>query len=379
MDFNEIINEISKNSYFIDKEASFPKNNLEIFRREGLLGLLVPRIYGGMGCTYKEYQNYIFSIAAECLSTAMILCMHCQQVATIVLYGSEELKGQVLPDVAKGKLYIGSITTDKNKGGALMESESVIVKQEGQPHSLFREAPIVTGGAHCDAFLIKTSERNGGLSLIFLKKEACQVEYKAVDWDPMGMRGTESIGISINAKFTDDAYVGEAGQFDQIVANVFAPVGHYGWACAWYGAAANAYAKYMQFSRKNKAARDNLKEADLKLEKLSRMKMDLDSSFLFIEKMTKLLDSQINLDSFEHQIFVNEIKIFISERCFRVIDQLLELAGLGLGYMKGSPLKIERGFRDLRSASLNFSNDRLMTINGILALAVTPRLAPSWG
>jgi acyl-CoA dehydrogenase len=36
--------------------------------------------------------------------------------------------------------------------------------------------------------------------------------------------------------------------------------------------------------------------------------------------------------------------------------------------MKDSPLRLERAFRDLRSAALNYANDRLLRANGILQL-----------
>jgi acyl-CoA dehydrogenase len=43
---------------------------------------------------------------------------------------------------------------------------------------------------------------------------------------------------------------------------------------------------------------------------------------------------------------------------------MMQIAGLAVGYRSGSLL--ERTFRDLRSASLNIGNDRLLTINGTL-------------
>jgi acyl-CoA dehydrogenase len=50
------------------------------------------------------------------------------------------------------------------------------------------------------------------------------------------------------------------------------------------------------------------------------------------------------------------------------VDGLLEVAGLFTGYKRDSAIPLERIFRDLRSASLNFANDRLLTMNGALTL-----------
>lgn len=42
----------------------------------------------------------------------------------------------------------------------------------------------------------------------------------------------------------------------------------------------------------------------------------------------------------------------------------MQLTGLSVGYRKDSPIPLERIYRDLRSASLNYANDRLWTSVG---------------
>jgi len=47
---------------------------------------------------------------------------------------------------------------------------------------------------------------------------------------------------------------------------------------------------------------------------------------------------------------------------------MIALVGMFGGYSRDSPLHLERHFRDLRSAALNYSNSRLLVTNGNLAL-----------
>jgi hypothetical protein len=47
---------------------------------------------------------------------------------------------------------------------------------------------------------------------------------------------------------------------------------------------------------------------------------------------------------------------------------MVQLAGLRIGYAKNSPVALERCFRDLRSASLNHSNDSLRVGIGAMSL-----------
>jgi acyl-CoA dehydrogenase len=50
------------------------------------------------------------------------------------------------------------------------------------------------------------------------------------------------------------------------------------------------------------------------------------------------------------------------------VDDLVQLMGMFHGYLRDSPLALERTLRDLRSAPLNYSNDRLHAADGALVL-----------
>ena len=67
-------------------------------------------------------------------------------------------------------------------------------------------------------------------------------------------------------------------------------------------------------------------------------------------------------------ISLNNVKIAVSRLAFEVVDRLIELCGLAQGYMKNTALDLERVFRDLRSATLMYHNDRLLGANGKLIL-----------
>ena len=67
-------------------------------------------------------------------------------------------------------------------------------------------------------------------------------------------------------------------------------------------------------------------------------------------------------------IHVNNLKLLSSDMLFTAINQLVQLSGLRYGYEKNNRVPLERTFRDLRSASLMYANDRLLVANGKLAL-----------
>src|SRR5260370_29257318 len=71
------------------------------------------------------------------------------------------------------------------------------------------------------------------------------------------------------------------------------------------------------------------------------------------------------------QIHINTLKILAAELPFQAVDELIQLLGMRYGYMRNKRAPLERIFRDLRSASLMYSNDRLLIANGKLALVDT--------
>lgn len=68
------------------------------------------------------------------------------------------------------------------------------------------------------------------------------------------------------------------------------------------------------------------------------------------------------------KIHLNVLKLAASELCFRAVDRMVQLSGLAVGYNRLAPGSLERTFRDLRSAALNFSNDKLWVGTGALSL-----------
>lgn len=68
------------------------------------------------------------------------------------------------------------------------------------------------------------------------------------------------------------------------------------------------------------------------------------------------------------QLLLNGLKITAAEQCYRAVDDLVDAVGMRHGYLKDSPTRLEQSLRDLRSAALNYSNDRLHLVDGKLAL-----------
>jgi alkylation response protein AidB-like acyl-CoA dehydrogenase/acyl carrier protein len=352
-----------------DREASFPAAALEALRHSGLLGLLVPKEYGGLGGTTTDMIDVAGELARDCLSVAMIYVMHCQQTAVLVEHADEELRTALLPRVADGTLYLGSVTTDPGNRGRLLSASSALRGDETTLH-VERDAPVVTGGTHADGFLITMRALGASspetLTLVYAGREQLRITVTG-GWNPLGMRATHSVPMRLTGDIPARQTVGRPGGFREIALATMAPLAHLGWAASWLGAADGALSRVVRHLR-NQRDRVDL-HSDLLLHRLSRVRQRLDTVHALLHHATRSLPKDHrDLTSAPVQLLLNAVKLTASEQCPAAVDDLVQLMGMFHGYLRDSPLALERTLRDLRSAPLNYSNDRLHAADGTLVL-----------
>lgn len=356
-----------------DIEATFPVEALDEMRRTGLLGLLVPVSHDGLGGGLGDLADVTMALGRIDLSVALIFAMHCQQVGTIARYGTRELRDRVLTEIAAGKVYLGSVTTAPGTGGHLLSSGAETVRAE-DGLLLDRDAPIVTGGRHADGFLVTMRTPDAvspaQVDLVYADRDQLRVEVTG-DWQPLGMRATESVPMRLRGTVPDWQVVGERGGFRRIATDYFAPIAHLGWSSAWLGTAAGAYAGVLRYARDPAHRKQFDPGSELLLTRLATIRSRLDVVHALVRHTIAVLDGPADPSATPVQLLANTLKVVASEQCFQVADALVELLGLRHGYLTGSPLRLVTAFRDLRSASLNYANDRLRLSSGALTLMDT--------
>ncbi|MEV0642259.1 acyl-CoA dehydrogenase family protein [Streptomyces sp. NPDC050619] len=357
-----------------DEEASFPEEPLQALRENGLLGLLAPREYGGAGASVKTFVDVSQALAGACLSTAQIWAMHCFQVDAVARYGSAELKADLLPRVAKGDAYIASVTSEVGGRADLFTAEAPLEFAKDRA-VITRSAPVVTGGAHADGYLITmragedASEHQ--VTLVYADRRDLDVQTSG-EWNTLGMRATESVSMVLTGEVPLRNVVGTPGHCAEIVRESLIPLAHVGWAACWLGTARGALSELLRWFRKSGRFGADGQTSDLFHERLARVRVDLDLVSAYLARVVERVDSAREagrpLAEPRTQLQLNTLKLVSSDLTFRAVDRMLQLAGLGMGYSKGSAIPLERHFRDLRAASLNHNNDSLWAGVGALAM-----------
>jgi len=77
----------------VDRDHRFPEEAVAGAREAGLMGVLIPREYGGAGLDAIAFTLCIEELAQACASTAVIIDVHTSVGSEpILLFGTEEQK-----------------------------------------------------------------------------------------------------------------------------------------------------------------------------------------------------------------------------------------------------------------------------------------------
>ena len=101
----------------IDKNGDVPKELLDKMAGMNLMGMTVPKEYGGAGCDKISYMIALEEVARACGSTGIVMEAHNSLgLGHIFERGNEEQRRKWVPDIAAGKKLAAWALTEANAG-----------------------------------------------------------------------------------------------------------------------------------------------------------------------------------------------------------------------------------------------------------------------
>ena len=211
----------------IDRDAKFPFEDYADLRDAGLLGLCVPKKYGGLGADLETYCLVVEEIAKGNASTALTYNMHC---LTMLMIG-EMADAHEMSDEKRARhevLRARNFREVVEEGAYYGQPHSEPV-EEGQTDKVFEvggrrfgtTAEKVDGGYKVNGrkFFVSLSDSATYFATpailigdapwiertLYLKvpRQAPGVTFSG-DWDPIGMRGTVSRNMVLKDVFIPD-------------------------------------------------------------------------------------------------------------------------------------------------------------------------------
>ncbi|MEV0764754.1 acyl-CoA dehydrogenase family protein [Nocardia sp. NPDC050435] len=351
----------------VDRNAEFPAAAMAALADAGLLAAVAPEAEGGLELGLPVLARVGIELARGCGSTAMIWAMHQIMLACALRHGGPP---DLVSTMVSGNLLLASVTSEKGLGAELSRSHAVI--ENGR--TLEKDAMTVSYGQQADAFLI-TARRDRAadqrdIAAVMVGRNQIELARTGI-WNPMGMRGTCSPPFLIRAEFEPDQILTDP--FPTIKAHTLVPLSQILWSAVWIGLAGEALDRAAR-ALDARARRSDAAVLDHRMAWGDQLLIGLETQLAdAITCFDEVWSGQRAPDGWL-AARLNALKLAASTATVTVAQHALSICGFS-GYQEDGPLSISRILRDLYSAQIMVSNDRLLEANA--ASAVATRLPPT--
>lgn len=343
-----------------DRDARLPLESIEAMRGLRLLGAMLPETMGGAGTTTAELASGIAAISECCASSGLVLAMHQIQVASLLRHRKSSDIEDFLKEVAADQLLLASANSEVGLAGDRRRSIAALEELPGGGFRLVKDASAVSYGLAADA-IVATARRHpnaapGDQVLAVLRPPKLQLR-QIGGWDAFGMRATCSVALHIEAELPPGMVI---DSYEEVFARTARAVSTIFLAAVWLGIAEAAAKKAHRFVRNlAKQSPGATPPSALKLAELAGR----------LQQLRQVIESAIaqyestkdgpEILTFAAGASMDMNKVAASRLAVEVVERALEICGIA-GYANNSPYSIGRLLRDVHSASLMISNDRIM-------------------
>ena len=177
----------------VDRDHRFPEEAVRAAAEAGLLGVLIPREYGGAGLDALAFAICIEELAQACASTSVIVDVHTSVGSEpILLFGTEEQKRAWLPRLASGEL-LGAFALTEPASGSDAASLKATAKRTADGYVLNGTKIFITNVGHAGLYVVfarsGAEERAAGVSAFLVPAGAPGVRVGQV-FRKMGLNGS---------------------------------------------------------------------------------------------------------------------------------------------------------------------------------------------
>ena len=195
----------------IDREGKLPDDLIVKLANVKLLGMTIPRSYGGSEAGTLDCSLVIEQIAYSGTGAWWLVAFNNSIPEVIVRYGSENLKQKYLKPLCDGSSY-GSVQFTEEDTGSDPEALTTRAKLDGDTYVINGMKRFSTFGARDGYAILYVKDENGGCTAFVVKKN--QKGYSTEkNWDLMGAGGIEAVDAFFqNLQVPKDNILGNKGK-----------------------------------------------------------------------------------------------------------------------------------------------------------------------
>ena len=354
-----------------DEEEAIPDATLRAMAEAGLLGITVPREYGGQGLSNAGYARVFGAVAAADASLGVVLGVHAGLgCKPLVLFGTAEQKARYLPALARGEMLGAYALTEPETGS---DAQHIVTRAdptadgtgwvlEGRKHwiglghragliTVFAQTPVVGRNGETTrkptAFLVRPDMP--GFRVVGTVRK-------------LGIRGSSQAELEFRDLVVPaDHVLGQVGRGFKIAVDVLNG-GRLSLAAGCTQGVKALVGEMARYAEQRVQFGAPLASFEITQRKLSTLAAGAYAADAMVGHLSRALDDPAVDASLE----AAAAKVFASELLWQAADDLVQVAG-GRGYVK--PYPYERVLRDARiNRIFEGANDVLrlfVALNGV--------------
>ena len=367
--FEQMIKEFAENevkplAQEVDELERFPVETVEKMAKLGLMGIIIPKQYGGAGGDYPMYISAVEELSKHCGTTGVILSAHTSLCAAPILeYGTEEQRQKYLPDLASGKKIGAFGLTEPNAGTDASNQQTVAIEMED--HYLLNGSKIfITNAGYASTYIIiaVTGKTPKGPEMsAFIVESAFEGFSVGKKEKKMGIRGSSTCELIFeNVKVPKENLLGKRGEGFKIAMKTL-DGGRIGIAAQALGIAEGALDTTVAYVKSRKQFGRSIAQFQNTQFVLADLATKVAAAKCLVEVATNAKQNKLPTVS----VAAAQAKLFAAETAMEVTTKCVQLHG-GYGYTREYP--IERMMRDAKITEIyeGTSEVQRMVISGAL-------------
>jgi butyryl-CoA dehydrogenase len=341
----------------IDKEEYFPWDMYKKMGKLGLMGMTVPKKYGGAGIDKICYMIALEEISRLCGSTGITVEAHnTLGIGYIYEAGTEEQRKKYLPRLTGGEAFAALAITEPNAGSDVGGIQTTAVV-DGDEWVLNGTKQFITSGDIAEAIIVmaKTDKTKGtkGISAFIVEKDTPGFKVGQLE-DKLGLRGSRTAELIF-----EDCHVPKEnilGEKDKGFYGVMDTLdcGRTAVGAMSVGIARGALEDSIAYAKQREQFGRPIGKFQAIQWMIADMATEIDAARLLVYRAAYLEDNNM---SFSKEAAI--AKLFASEIAMRATRNAIQIHG-GYGYMRDRPL--ERYFRDIKLCQIGEGTSEIQRI-----------------
>ena len=327
----------------VDEQERFPIETVEKMAKIGIMGIPIPKQYGGAGGNNVMYSMAVEELSAVCATTGVIVSAHTSLCAAPIMEnGTEVQKQKYLPKLASGE-WIGAFGLTEPNAGTDAAGQQTTAVEDGDNYIINGSKIFITNAEYAHVYVIfaMTDKSKGtrGISAFIVEKgtpgfsigkkekkmgirgsATCELIFENVVLPKENMLGKLNKGFGIAMKTLDGDRIGIAAQA--------------------LGIAQGAINETVRYVKERKQFGRPISGFQNTQFQLADMNTKTEASRMLVRKAANKKDQKV-----PYSVDAAMCKLYAAETAMEVTNKAVQLHG-GYGYTREYP--VERMMRDAK-------------------------------